>query len=127
MTTEDTSTEVKNDDTQTGTDTGPDSGTGAGTETTNTGKQRSVHELLKLTTYQGMTDAEIQSLIDWYIEQAHVDETVKLAQATEIQSMNAQCAAYDALAEDANSVLKQVLSADLKLATIDEDGTVTEP
>lgn len=84
--------------------------------------QRSVHELLKLGTFQGMTDAEIQSLIDYYVEVAHNDEHTKAVQATEIQTMNAQCAAYDSLRDDANSVLKQVLAAPLNLAIIDESG-----
>jgi hypothetical protein len=84
--------------------------------------QRSVHELLKLSTFQGMTDAEIQSLIDYYVEVAHNDEHTKAVQATEIQTMNAQCAAYDSLRDDANSVLKQVLAAPLNLAIIDESG-----
>lgn len=84
--------------------------------------QRSVHELLQLGTFQGMTDAEIQSLIDYYVNVAHNDEHTKVVQATEIQTMNAQCAAYDSLRDDANSVLKQVLSAPLNLARIDESG-----
>lgn len=84
--------------------------------------QRSVHELLKLGTFQGMTDVEIQSLIDYYVEVAHNDEHTKAVQATEIQTMNAQCAAYDSLRDDANSVLKQVLAAPLNLAIIDESG-----
>lgn len=99
------------------------------TETTESGDtsseqpvQRSVHELLKLGTFQGMTDAEIQSLIDYYVEVAHNDEHTKAVQATEIQTMNAQCAAYDSLRDDANSVLKQVLAAPLNLAIIDESG-----
>lgn len=99
------------------------------TETTESGEtsgeqpvQRSVHELLKLGTFQGMTDAEIQSLIDYYVEVAHNDEHTKAVQATEIQTMNAQCAAYDSLRDDANSVLKQVLAAPLNLAIIDESG-----
>ena len=99
------------------------------TETTDSGEtsgeqpvQRSVHELLKLGTFKGMTDAEIQSLIDYYVEVAHNDEHTKAVQATEIQTMNAQCAAYDSLRDDANSVLKQVLAAPLNLAIIDESG-----
>lgn len=99
------------------------------TETTDSGEtsgeqpvQRSVHELLKLDTFQGMTDAEIQSLIDYYVEVAHNDEHTKVVQATEIQTMNAQCAAYDSLRDDANSVLKQVLAVPLNLAIIDESG-----
>lgn len=121
MTTEGTSTEVTED---TQADTGTDTGSDIGSTTTETPTQRSVHDLLKLDTFQGMTDAEIQSLIDYYVEQAHQDETVKLAQQTEIQTMNAQCAAYDALRDDANSVLKQVLAAPLNLGTIDTNGEV---
>ena len=100
-----------------------------GTGTTESGEtsseqpvQRSVHELLKLSTFQGMTDAEIQSLIDYYVNVAHNDEHTKVVQATEIQTMNAQCAAYDSLRDDANSVLKQVLSVPLNFARIDESG-----
>lgn len=117
MTTEDTSTEVTED-------TQADTGSDTGSTTTEQPTQRSVHDLLKLDTFQGMTDVEIQSLIDYYVEQAHQDETVKLAQQTEIQTMNAQCAAYDALRDDANSVLKQVLAAPLNLGTIDSNGEV---
>ena len=94
-----------------------------GTETEQT--QRSAHELLKLKTFQGMTDAEIQSIIDYRVSVAHDDEVTKLAQATEIQVMNAQCAAYDALRDDANSVLKKVLAVPLSLGTVSQDGTVT--
>ena len=84
--------------------------------------QRSVHELLKLKTFQEMTDAEIQSLIDYYVNVAHNDEHTKAVQATEIETMNAQCAAYDSLRDDANSALKKVLSDPLSLARIDENG-----
>lgn len=94
-------------------------------ENTTVQAQRSVHELLKLKTFQGMTDAEIQSLIDYRVQNAHNDEFTKLAQATEIQKMNAQCATYDALRDDANSVLKKVLAVPLSLSTVSQDGTVT--
>lgn len=118
--TTDESTKKNAEETETTTDkTGTtDSGETSGEQSA----QRSVHELLKLDTFQGMTDAEIQSLIDYYVEVAHNDERTKVFQATEIQTMNAQCAAYDSLRDDANSVLKKVLSAPLNLARIDESG-----
>lgn len=100
-----------------------DTTTGASEEATHE-TQRSVHELLQLETFQGMTDAEIQSLIDYYVDVAHNDEHTKAVQATEIQTMNAQCAAYDALRDDANSVLKRILSVPLNLVRIDENGEV---
>ena len=118
--TTDESTKVTAEETGTTTD---ETGTTESGETSDEQPvQRSVHELLKLGTFQGMTDAEIQSLIDYYVEVAHNDEHTKVVQATEIQTMNAQCAAYDSLRDDANSVLKQVLSAPLNLARIDESG-----
>lgn len=126
MTTENVSSTTDESTKTTAVETGT---TTDGTDTTESGEtsseqpvQRSVHELLKLSTFQVMTDAEIQSLIDYYVEVAHNDEHTKVVQATEIQTMNAQCAAYDSLRDDANSVLKQVLSAPLNLARIDESG-----
>lgn len=107
---------------ETGTTTDVTGNTDSGETSGEQPVQRSVHELLKLGTFQGMTDAEIQSLIDYYVEVAHNDEHTKAVQATEIQTMNAQCAAYDSLRDDANSVLKQVLAAPLNLAIIDESG-----
>lgn len=118
--TTDESTKASAEETETTTD---ETGTTESGETSGEQPvQRSVHELLKLSTFQGMTDAEIQSLIDYYVDVAHNDEHTKVVQATEIQTMNAQCAAYDSLRDDANSVLKQVLSAPLNLARIDESG-----
>ena len=126
MTTENASSTTDESTKTTAVETGT---TTDGTGTTESGEtsseqpvQRSVHELLKLSTFQGMTDAEIQSLIDYYVNVAHNDEHTKVVQATEIQTMNAQCAAYDSLRDDANSVLKQVLSVPLNLARIDESG-----
>lgn len=107
---------------ETGTTTDETGTTDSGDTSSEQPVQRSVHELLKLGTFQGMTDVEIQSLIDYYVEVAHNDEHTKAVQATEIQTMNAQCAAYDSLRDDANSVLKQVLAAPLNLAIIDESG-----
>ena len=40
-------------------------------------KDREIAELLQLDTYQGMTDGEIQKVIDWYVDRAHNDEEVK--------------------------------------------------
>lgn len=40
-------------------------------DTTESATQRTVSELLKLYTYQGMTDAEIQSLIDYYKQSSY--------------------------------------------------------
>lgn len=47
-----------------------------GTVTEETPKDREISELLRLDTYQGMTDGEIQKVIDWYVNEAHNDEQV---------------------------------------------------
>lgn len=84
-------------------------------------EQRPVNELLNLKTYQGMTDDEIKSVIDWYVKQARNDEETKAAQSAIIVSMNSTTEAYAKAAEESNNVLKQLLSKPLNLVTI-EDG-----
>ncbi len=46
------------------------------TVTEETPRDREISELLRLDTYQGMTDGEIQKVIDWYVNKAHNDEQV---------------------------------------------------
>ena len=105
MTTEDTSTETK------------DAGT-----TTEQPTQRPVQDLLKLDTFQGMTDAEIQSLIDYYVERSHADEQTKAYQTAAITSMNETTERWNKAADESNDLLKQMLSADLKFGKIGADG-----
>lgn len=81
--------------------------------------QRTVRELIKLDTYQGMTDVEIESIVEYYKEVARNDETVRTEQITYIQQMNEWCAYYDKAANEANDILKKVLAAPLELATIE--------
>lgn len=90
------------------------------TETTETAPtQRSVSELLRLKTYQGMTDAEIESLIEFYKDYARKDEIVKSEQVAQIQQMNEWCAYYERAEAETNDILKKILAAPLELATID--------
>jgi hypothetical protein len=49
--------------------------------------QRPVNELLGLDTFQGMTDAEIQSLIDYHVSRALVSQDALLRMQTEMGYM----------------------------------------
>lgn len=77
-------------------------------------EQRSISELLQLDTYQGMTDAEIQSLIDFYKEDSynqgyHAGEIAALAQEWDKVVANSEAAAARAEAAfnmAVNSVVK---------------------
>lgn len=92
------------------------------TETAETAPaQRSVYELLMLKTYQGMTDAEIESLIEYHKENARNDEIVKSQQTAQIQQMNEWCAYYEKATEETNQILKKVLAAPLELTTIESE------
>lgn len=92
------------------------------TDTTEQPTQRSVQDLLKLDTFQGMTDPEIQSLIDYYVELAHMDEQTKAYQAAAITSMNETTERWNKAADESNDLLKQMLSVDLNLGKIGTDG-----
>lgn len=67
-------------------------------ETTDTEerKDRSIQELLRLDTYQGMTDTEITSIVDYAVRQA----ATQAAQNVNVKVMQA---GYDALVQQAQA------------------------
>lgn len=89
-------------------------------ETTET--QRSVQNLLKLDTFQGMTDAEIQSLIDYTAKMSYTEGASSVAADT----INAgyktladeATAAHDALAASVSAAI----NATATFATVVDDG-----
>lgn len=83
---------------------------------------RSVSELLELKTFQGMTDEEIQSIIDWRVENAINSEEMKTKQAAIITSMNTTAEAYAKAATESNDILKALLTNGITLTTIDSNG-----
>lgn len=89
-------------------------------------EQRSVSDLLKLDTYQGMTDAEVKSLIQWYVEQAVNGAELKASVAASIQAANAQAEAYRDAAEKATEDMRKVLAAPLSHSDIMEALKVKE-
>lgn len=80
--------------------------------------QRPIHILLDLDTYQGMTDSEIQSLIDYKINVAIQSAEVQARLSVIEHSMDAQLETYRQLAEDSQEMLKSVMSRTLNLQRV---------
>ena len=92
------------------------------TTTEVTKKQRSVSELSMLKTYQGMTDAEIQSLIDFYVQMERDALDTKTAQANAIMQANAAAEAYASAAAESVATMKALIDSPTKFGKIDADG-----
>ena len=88
--------------------------------------KRELSILLSLDTFQGMTDEEIQSIIDYYKELA-VSEYINSANKTEIETtMAIQRDLFTDISVQAQSVLQSVLNQSIPWATISADGTVIQ-
>lgn len=82
-----------------------------GTVTEETTKDREISELLQLDTYQGMTDGEIQKVIDWYVDKAHNDEQVNsYRQASQAMAESHEQAVANMLATS-ETVLKSIIAS----------------
>ena len=79
---------------------------------------RDISILLDLKTFQGMTDEEIQMIIDYKIKYALSDKDIKLKQATYIEKMNSDIALSTQVANEANDIYRDILGKSLKLETV---------
>lgn len=79
---------------------------------------RDISILLDLKTFQGMTDEEIQMVIDYKIKYALSDKDIKLKQATYIEKMNSDIALSTQVANEANDIYRDILGKSLKLETV---------
>lgn len=79
---------------------------------------RDISILLNLGTFHGMTDEEIQMVIDYKIKYALSDKDIKLKQATYIEKMNSDIALSTQVANEANDIYKEILGKSLKLETV---------
>lgn len=87
---------------------------------------RDINELLSLDTYQGMSDEEIDSVMQFKIQEAlNSDEQHAKLDAIQQQTA-AQAAAYQSMADDAHNVLYSVLERPIPWATVAADGTVIQ-
>lgn len=79
---------------------------------------RDINILLNLGTFQGMTDEEIQMVIDYKIKYALSEQEIKLKQAVYIEKMNSDIALSTQIANEANDIYKEILGKSLKLETV---------
>lgn len=79
---------------------------------------RDINILLNLGTFQGMTDEEIQMVIDYKIKYALSEQEIKLKQAVYIEKMNSDIALSTQVANEANDIYKEILGKSFKLETV---------
>lgn len=79
---------------------------------------RDINILLNLGTFHGMTDEEIQMVIDYKIKYALSEQEIKLKQAVYIEKMNSDIALSTQVANQANDIYKEILGKSLKLETV---------
>lgn len=89
------------------------------TSITEEAKDRSVNELLKLTTYQGMTDSEIDSLIDYKVNIARMNGMVDAKAAIMSETNNAIIEEQKQACENSQKVLESLLSRPVTLVSND--------
>lgn len=86
---------------------------------------RSIGELLSLPTYQGMSDEEIQSIIDFKCDLARSDSVARAQQQTNLVAMNSMVELHAKALEESTRLYDSLLSREVKPAMIDDvDATV---
>jgi hypothetical protein len=86
---------------------------------------RSIGELLSLTTYQGMSDEEINSIIDFKCDLARSDSVARAQQQTNLVAMNSMVELHTKALEESTRLYEGLLSRETKPAIIEDvDATV---
>ncbi len=80
--------------------------------TTTDEKTRTLDELLALDTYQGMTDAEIDVILDYKIKQAVTEREVLARIELQIQTAEQVIADNRRSAQEAHDVLQSIVEAE---------------
>ena len=83
-------------------------------------KPRPIEELLKLDTFQGMSDAEIAMVLEYQKAIALKDEEFKQKMDAIARKGEAEAKAYDEIAEHAKAKLDALIAAPLALTVIEE-------
>lgn len=82
---------------------------------------RDVNILLELDTYQGMSDAEIQSLIDYHVSCAKDEGALEERGSARRAREDAQAAAHLANVQAAGLVLQSMLELEIPWVTVGSD------
>lgn len=86
---------------------------------------RSIGELLSLPTYQGMSDEEIQTIIDFKCELARRDSISRTQQQSNIVAMNSMVELHTKALEESMRLYEGLLSRETEPAIIEDvDATV---
>lgn len=85
---------------------------------------RDISVLLSLDTFQGMTDEEIQSLIDYHCRRAVESEDFSLRSAAIAADSQYHRTQLDTVIAQAQSMLQSVRSRELTFITNSNEGTV---
>ena len=83
--------------------------------------QRDVNVLLGLGTYQGMTDAEIQSIIDFYVDDAKSETRSSMKLDAQFVAECQLRDAYTAYVEASAGVLQSMLEIQIPWVTVGGD------
>lgn len=83
-------------------------------------RTRSIGELLSLTTYQGMSDEEIQSIIDFKCDLARSDSVARAQQQTNIVAMNSMVELHNKALEESKRLYEGLLSRESRPAMIED-------
>lgn len=81
---------------------------------------RSIGELLSLPTYQGMSDLEIQSIIDFKCDLARSDSVARAQQQTNLVAMNSMVELHAKALEESTRLYEGLLSREAKPAMIED-------
>ena len=88
-------------------------------------RPRSIGELLSLPTYQGMSDEEIQTIIDFKCGLARSDSVARAQQQTNIVAMNSMVELHAKALEESTRLYEGLLKREVRPAIIEDvDATV---
>lgn len=82
---------------------------------------RPIEDLVKLDSYQGMTDEEINILMQYHLEIAIKDSAYQAALEAQRKAEQAKIESYRSLADRAKERLDELTAASLQLGVIKED------
>lgn len=88
------------------------------TDADNSATDRDISELLALDTFQGMTDTEIQKVIDWNVERAHSDAETSAYRDAARKMSESHEQAVTAMLEDSQKTLELIRSHATEYGTV---------
>lgn len=87
-------------------------------------KPRSIGELLSLPTYQGMSDEEIQSIMDFKCDLARSDEMTRAQQQANLVAMNSMVELHARALDESTRLYEALLSREVRPAIIGDGDAI---